>query len=396
MRRQVDVLTLSATPIPRTLSLAISGLRDFSLIQTPPEERRSIRTFTARHDEHLIREAITRELDRGGQAYYVYNRVEGLYEKAAMLTRLIPGIKVGVVHGQLSEGELEKTMLRFVSGETDVLVATSIIESGLDISRANTMIVDRADLFGLSQLYQIRGRVGRSRERAYCYLLLPNEEGVSADAKSRVEVLARHSDLGSGFQIATQDMELRGAGDFLGAEQSGFMTRVGFELFSQMLEEATAELRGEDYSPEIEPELSLDVEALLPEEFIADIGLRLSFYKRYASCGHESDVEELNRELQERFGEPPESARRFMHVMRLKTELKKLRALGLTATGKSATLHLALDTPLKPELLLSALQKQPGRYQLSPDGRIHRRLKQGLASGLEHAEAFIDEMHALI
>ncbi len=294
LRASVNVLTLSATPIPRTLQLAVGGLRDMSLITTPPMDRRAIRTIVSRYDEYILREAIERELSRGGQVFYVYNRVEGLYERAARLQALIPEAKVAVGHGQLSEALLEKTMLDFVDGKYDILASTAIIESGLDIPRANTMIVDRANLFGLSQLYQLRGRVGRSSERAYCYLIVPPPSQLSDDARSRIEALERHTELGSGFHIATLDMEIRGAGDLLGAEQSGFVASVGFDLFCQMLEEASHELKGELVIHEVDPELSLDVDALLPEDYVAEVGVRLSLYKRLASANDEAEVEDVS------------------------------------------------------------------------------------------------------
>lgn len=398
LRRTVDVLTLSATPIPRTLNLAVSGLRDISVIATPPLERRAIRTLTSRFDEQVVARAIENEIGRGGQVYYVHNRVEGIYERAALLSRIVPHARVAVAHGQMTERSLEKTMLSFVSGEFDVLCATSIVESGLDIPSANTIIIDRADMFGLSQLYQIRGRVGRSAERAYCYLLVPPEERLTSEARARIAALEQFTELGSGFHIATMDMELRGAGELLGADQSGFLASVGFELFSRMLEEATAELRDEPYIADVDPELSIDVEAFLPETYVEDIGVRLSLYKRYALAEDESQVERINEELEDRFGRPPEQARRFAAVMRLKTELRRLRALGLSATGQTATLHLRDDTPLSPERLVPFVAESKGLYTLSPDGRLTRRLgKEGAEqNGLTHADQMLDELASLL
>ncbi len=397
LRKTVDVLTLSATPIPRTLSLAVGGMRDMSVIATAPQARRAIRTLTSRFDEKIIQEAIERELSRGGQVFYVFNRVEGIYERAEMIRRLVPSARVGVGHGQMSASSLEKTMLGFVNGEFDILCATTIIESGLDIPRANTIIIDRADLFGLSQLYQIRGRVGRSSERAFCYLLLPTEEGLSKEARSRIEALERYTELGSGFHVATMDMELRGAGELLGADQSGFTAKVGFELFADMLEEATAELSGETYISEVDPELSIDVEAFLPESYIEDIGVRLSLYKKYASAKDENEIAMINEEVQDRFGSPPEEAARFSEVMRLKTELRKIRALGLSATGRVATLHLRADTPLAAEHLVPFIAQSAGKYALHPDGKVIRRVKESCAepNGLAHAERMLYELTSL-
>lgn len=398
LRKTVDVLTLSATPIPRTLNLAVSGLRDMSVIATAPLERRAIRTITSRFDERIIERAIADEITRGGQVYYVHNRVEGIYERAEILRRLLPDARIAVGHGQMTERALEKTMLGFVAGDYDVLCATSIVESGLDIPAANTIIIDRADLFGLAQLYQIRGRVGRSSERAYCYLLIPSDAKLSAEARARISALEQYTELGSGFHVATMDMELRGAGELLGADQSGFVARVGFDLFAQMLEEATAELRGETYIAEVDPELSIDVEAFLPETYIDDIGIRLSLYKRFALAENEDDVERISRELEDRFGPPPEQARRFSEVMRLKTDLRRLRALGLSASGQTATLHLRDDTPLSGERLVTFVAQSKGLYHLSPDGRLTRRLSKGSGeeSGLAHADRMMDELCQLL
>lgn len=393
MRKAVDVLTLTATPIPRTLSLAIGGIRDMSVINTAPQERRAIRTFASRFDEQLIRDAIGREIARGGQVFYVYNRVEGIYERASLIQRLLPGVKVAVGHGKLSERQLEKTMYGFVQGEFDVLCATAIIESGLDIPRANTIIVDRADLFGLSQLYQLRGRVGRASERGYCYLLVPPDAELSAEARARIETLERYTELGSGFHVATMDMELRGTGELLGAEQSGFMEKIGFELFARMLEEATAELNGEPYLAELDPELSLDIEALLPESYIDDIGVRLSLYKRLASAESEEEVAQLSDEIADRFGAPPREALAYFEVMRLKTRLRKVRAVSLHATKRSASLALSADTPLRPEQLVQLVSSDPKSYQLSPDGRLKRTDRDGrISSGLSHATLLLDEL----
>jgi transcription-repair coupling factor (superfamily II helicase) len=396
LRSTVDVLTLSATPIPRTLQLAVGGLRDMSIIATPPVDRRTIRTLTSQFDPTLVREAVEQELSRGGQIFYVYNRVEGIYERAERLQKLIPGARVAVAHGRLSEDVLERTMLGFVDGEYDVLVATAIIESGLDIPRANTIIVDRADMLGLSQLYQLRGRVGRSRERAYCYLLVPPPSQLSDEARSRLEALERFSELGSGFQLATLDMELRGAGDVLGAEQSGFAASVGFELFCRMLEEATQELRGETVVHEVEPELSFDVEALLGQEYVGEVGVRLSFYKRFASAADEQEVSDLAQELENRFGPPPLEARRFVELMRLKVELRRLRVLGCEATGKSVSLLLRDDTPLDPAKIRELIAQKRSPYKLSPDGRLTRRVleTEAAADGLVLAAKTLEELAA--
>jgi len=394
MRMSVDVLTLSATPIPRTLQLAIGGMRDMSIITTPPVDRRAIRTVVSQFDPGMVKEAISRELDRGGQVFYVYNRVDGIYERAERIKELLPTARVAVGHGQMSESALEQTMLDFVQGEYDVLVATAIIESGLDIPRANTIIVDRADLFGLSQLYQLRGRVGRANERAYAYLLVPPASQLSEEARSRIEALERYTELGSGFHIATLDMELRGGGDLLGADQSGFVESVGFDLFCKMLEDATHELRGETVVHEVDPDLNFDVEALLPEDYIAEVGVRLSLYKRLSSAADEAEVNELAREMEDRFGPPPVAARRLVELMRVKTELRRLRAVGCEASAKSATLHLLQDTPLDPQKISALVAGKKSLYRLSPDGRLTRRAgeHEAISDGLVLADRMLSEL----
>jgi transcription-repair coupling factor (superfamily II helicase) len=394
LKTNVDVLTLSATPIPRTLQMAVTGLRDMSIITTPPADRRAIRTIVTRFDENVLKDAVVRELDRGGQVFYVYNRVEGLYERAARLQALVPTARIAVAHGQMSEHNLEQSMLDFVEGRYDVLCSTAIIESGLDIPRANTMIVDRADMFGLSQLYQLRGRVGRAKERAYCYLVVPPANSMTDEARARIEALERHTELGSGFQIASLDLELRGSGDLLGAEQSGTVASVGFELFCQMLEEAVHELRGEPVVHDVDPELSFDVDALLPDEYVSDIGVRLSLYKRLASAASADEVSDLASEMEDRFGPPPVEARRFIHLMRLKTELRKLRALGCEASAKGVTLHLADDTPLDSAKVLKLVQAKGSPFRLTPDMRLTRRAREGevFTSGLEAADKLLSEL----
>lgn len=398
LRTSVDVLTLTATPIPRTLQLAVGGLREMSIISTPPANRRAIRTVVSRYEDATLVEAIERELKRGGQVYYVYNRIEGLYERAHRLQQLLPNAKIAVGHGQLSEAELERTMLDFVEGEYDVLVATAIVESGLDIPRANTMIIDRADLFGLAQLYQLRGRVGRSSERAYCYLLVPAPSEMTDDARARIEALERYTELGSGFHVATLDMELRGAGDLLGADQTGTLASVGFELFCQMLEEATAELRGETVEHDIDPELSFDVNALLPDSYIGEVGVRLSLYKRLAGARDEYEVAELAAEMEDRFGPPPDEAARYVELMRIKVELRRLRILVCEAAGTTVAFRFRDDTPVDAPKLAKLVAASKGRYRLAPDGRLVRRrldTEPQIRNSLELAEAALQELAPL-
>jgi len=409
LKSQVDVLTLSATPIPRTLQMAVSGLRDLSLITTPPTDRRAVRTIVTRFDDQVLREAVQRELSRGGQVFYVYNRIEGIFEKAQRLQALVPEARIVVGHGQMSgkskirgavdpdaeEGHvssaLERVMFDFVEGRYDILVATAIVENGLDISRANTILIDRADLFGLSQLYQLRGRVGRSKERAYCYLIVPPANAMTDDARARIEALERHTELGSGFQIASLDLELRGAGDLLGGEQSGNVASVGFELFCQMLDEAVHEMRGETVVHDVDPDLSFDVTALLPADYVGETGVRLSLYKRLASADDEAHVQDIAAEMEDRFGTPPPEARSLIKLMALKTELRRLKVLGCEASARSVTLHLRQDTPLDPKKVTDLVRKAKSPYRLTPDMRLTRRF-EGDGDGLTNAEAVLADL----
>ncbi|MBW2528699.1 MAG: transcription-repair coupling factor [Deltaproteobacteria bacterium] len=396
LKANIDVLTLTATPIPRTLQMAVSGIRDLSLITTPPADRRAIRTIVTRDDPKVLRDAILRELERGGQVFFVHNRVQGLGARATAVQELVPDARVAVAHGQMSERALEQTMLDFVRGSYDVLCCTAIIENGLDIPRCNTIIVDRADLFGLAQLYQLRGRVGRSKQRAYCYVVVPPSNRFGDDARARIEALSRHTELGAGFQVAALDLDLRGAGDLLGAEQSGTVQSVGFEMFCELLEEAVHELRGEPVVHEVEPELSFDTEALLPESYVRDIGVRLSLYKRLASAGSTDDVDDLAREMEDRFGPPPIEARRLVQLMGLKTELRRLRALACEASPGRVTLHLRDDTPLPAAGLAELVQRHAGTYRLTPDMRLSRYARAGeqFPSGLEAADRMLGELAA--
>ncbi len=304
LKKEVDVLTMSATPIPRTLHMSMVGLRDMSVIETPPKDRMAIQTVVAAYDEKLVKSALEHEMERGGQAYFVHNRVETIYEIAAKLQEMLPQARVIVGHGQMSEGELEKVMMAFVRHDADILVATTIIENGLDIPLCNTIIINRADRHGLSELYQLRGRVGRSNRRAYAYLLVPAEQELTPVARRRLAALKEFSDLGAGFKIAALDLELRGAGNLLGGEQSGNVDAVGFEMYTGMLDRAIRELKGEELSDKISTQLNLGIDLRIPTQYIAEENQRLRMYKRAAGVESEAALDDVRKELADRYGEP--------------------------------------------------------------------------------------------
>jgi transcription-repair coupling factor (superfamily II helicase) len=318
MRKTVDVLTLSATPIPRTLHMSLSGIRDMSLIEDPPEGRLAVRTFCLEADDHVVREAVLRELDRGGQVYYLHNRIETIYEQADRLQQLVPQARIRVGHGQMPERDLEEVMLDFYDHEFDILVCTTIIESGLDIPRVNTIIVNDADHLGLSQLHQLRGRVGRSSVQAYCYLLYKPFKQLTEVAEKRLQALRDFTDLGAGFKIALRDMEIRGAGNLLGGEQHGFMISVGFDLYCQMIAEAVKELQGQVEEEILLPGVSLPLSAFVPHDYIPTEGLRIAFYRKIAACRELQDVDKVQEELEDRFGDPPKPVWNLLALMRLR------------------------------------------------------------------------------
>jgi transcription-repair coupling factor (superfamily II helicase) len=371
LRTQVDVLTLTATPIPRTLQMAMGGLREISIIATPPADRLAIRTMVCRFDRDLLGEAIRRERARGGQIFFVHNRIEDLAKEAQKIREISPeGTRIAIAHGQMPEGELEKVMVDFVDGRYDILACTTIIESGLDIPRANTMIVNHADRFGLAQLYQLRGRIGRSRERAFCYLVVPEETKMTPEAKQRLAVLQRFTELGAGFQVATHDLEIRGAGELLGERQHGAVASVGFETYARILEEAVAELRGEPIKPEHDPEISVDVPAFLPDDYVPDAGQRLDFYRRLARARSQDDVHATLAELEDRYGALPEEALLLGEVMIDKTLVRRLGALGYELGPARLVLSLRSDTALDPAKVLKLVQAKASRFKLTPDMRL--------------------------
>jgi transcription-repair coupling factor (superfamily II helicase) len=372
LRTQVDVLTLTATPIPRTLHMALLGLREISIITTPPVDRLAVRTLVGKYNDALITEGVKREMARGGQIFFVHNRVEDIYEWSERLHELLPEVRIVVGHGQMPSEELEKVMVKFVSGQADMLLCTTIIESGLDISRANTMFVNRADRFGLAQLYQLRGRIGRSKERAYCYLLIPPEDSLNTEAKQRLAVLQRFTELGAGFQVASHDLEIRGAGDLLGAKQSGMIAAVGFETYTQILAEAVAELRGEPIASERDPEITTDVPAFIPEQYCPDVGQRLDFYRRFSQGRSDDEIADTITELTDRYGDPPEEVQLLAQLMQVKALARRLRATALELSETRISIALADDTPLDPRQVMKLVSQKGSLWKLTPDMRLQR------------------------
>nr|MDQ2898721.1 transcription-repair coupling factor [Acidobacteriota bacterium] len=324
LKRSVDVLTMSATPIPRTLHMSLLGMRDMSVIETPPKDRLAIQTVVAPFQPDLIKSAIELEIARGGQVYFVHNRVDSIWARASMLQELIPGARIGVGHGQMGESDLEKAMYRFVRHENDIFVCTTIVENGLDIPLANTMIIENAERYGLSELYQLRGRVGRSNRRAYAYLLVPPDTELTEIARKRLAALKEFSDLGAGFKIAALDLELRGAGNLLGGEQHGHINTVGFDMYVRMLEDTVRELRGEEVAPEIHSSLNLGLDIRVPSNYIADENQRLRAYKRIAIASDAAEREKVEKELEDRYGPVPEEVRNLLEYSGLKTAAEKI------------------------------------------------------------------------
>jgi transcription-repair coupling factor (superfamily II helicase) len=382
LRATVDVLTLTATPIPRTLQMALTGIRDLSVIESPPVDRLAIRTYVTKADDHVIREAILRELRRGGQVFFVHNRVETIDRQALHLKELVPEATILVGHGQMSERQLEQVMDDFIHQRANVLVCSTIIESGLDIPRANTILINRADTLGLAQLYQLRGRVGRSNVRAYAYLLIPGEHMIGTDAHKRLEALQELDELGGGFRLAAHDLEIRGAGNMLGKQQSGNITAVGFELYTQMMEEAVREVQGETVAKDIEPEIQLGFPAYIPDSYVQDVNQRLVLYKRLAGFKTAEDLAELVDEMVDRFGPLPPLVDSLVKLMDLRRTLKSLLITAARVRGEQIVLEFHPETPVHIDYILAAQKKMKDRVKVFPDARVGYRPTAKDADGL--------------
>ncbi len=394
MRANVDILTLTATPIPRTLNMAMSGMRDLSIIATPPARRLSVKTFVREYDDLVVREAILRETLRGGQVYYLYNDVENIEKARDRLAQLVPEARIGIGHGQMRERELERVMNDFHHQRFNVLLCTTIIETGIDIPSANTIIIERADHFGLAQLHQLRGRVGRSHHQAYAYLLTPHPKAMTKDAHKRLEAIASLEDLGAGFALATHDLEIRGAGELLGEEQSGQMNTVGFSLYMELLESAVEALK-EGREPSLEDltnqqtEIELRMPVLLPDDYIPDVNVRLSFYKRIASAKDLNELNDLRAELIDRFGTLPDAGRNLLRNAAIRLSAMSLGISRIEAHDKGGFIEFGEKNNVDPTYLIGLLQEQPSVFRL--DGPTKLKFMISLTDR-EKRLTFIDDM----
>ena len=393
LRANIDILTLTATPIPRTLNMAMNGIRDLSIIATPPARRVSIKTFVRQKDDLIIREAILREILRGGQVYYLHNDVASIENTAEKLTALVPEARVVIGHGQMRERELERVMSDFYHQRYNVLVCSTIIETGIDVPTANTIIIERADNFGLAQLHQLRGRVGRSHHQAYAYLLTPPPKLMTKDAKRRLEALESLDNLGAGFILATHDLEIRGAGELLGNEQSGQIENIGFSLYMELLDAAVKALK-EGREPSLEEithqqaEIELRVPALLPDDYLGDVNMRLSFYKRIAAAESKQELDELKVELIDRFGLLPEATKNLLQIAEMRLMVKPLKVLKIDAGAQGGFIEFSPSAKVDPEKFIKLIQQNPIVYRF--DGPLKFKFVKALPENKERIEFVMD------
>ncbi len=366
LKKKVDVLTMSATPIPRTLNMSLVGIRDMSIIETPPKDRLSIQTNVVKFDPQVIGRAIRNEMTRGGQVYFVHNRVESIFSIGDLVRRLVPEARVVVGHGQMDEESLERAMLDFVARKFDVLLATTIVENGLDIPNANTIIINRADRYGLSQLYQLRGRVGRSDRPAYAYLLIPPEDNLSPIAKKRLAAIKEFSDLGSGFRVAALDLEIRGAGNLLGGEQSGQIDTVGFEMYMKLLEQTVRELKGEDLEDDVRATVNLRVDLRIDSTYVPDMNQRLMLYRRVAAARHEDEIDRVLEEAADRYGPLPISVRNLADYGRIRVMADRLRIDSIDREARVVVLKFRPQANVDPVRLVSLMRQRPDLTLVPP------------------------------
>ncbi|MEK6323330.1 MAG: transcription-repair coupling factor [Acidobacteriota bacterium] len=388
IRKKVDVIAMSATPIPRTLNMSLAGLRDMSVIETPPRDRLAIQTHVVQFSESVVRSAIELELQRSGQVFFVHNRVETINTIAELLSRLVPQARIGVGHGQMGEKDLEEVIMKFVRHDLDVLVCTTIIENGIDIPLANTIIINRADMYGLAQLYQLRGRVGRSNRRAYSYLLIPTEDSLTDIARRRLAAIREFSDLGAGFRIAALDLELRGAGNLLGAQQSGQIDAIGFDLYTQMLERTVRELKGEPVEDEVSSAINLGIDIRIPEDYIYDMSQRLRTYKRISSAESEGELADVHAEIADRYGPIPETIENLFEYSRLRREASKLGIISIDREGDRLAVKFNEQAKIDPDKLIALVSS--GSASFAPSGV----LKLGVSA--EDDAAVFDEVRGLL
>jgi len=369
LRTNVDILTLTATPIPRTLNMSMSGIRDLSIIATPPAKRLSVKTFIRQSDDNLVKEAVLREILRGGQVYFLHNEVSSIEKRAAELQALVPEARIGIGHGQMRERELEAVMSDFYHKRFNILVCTTIIETGIDVPTANTIVIERADKFGLAQLHQLRGRVGRSHHQAYAYMLTPHKKAMTVDALKRLEAISEAQDLGAGFTLASHDLEIRGAGELLGDEQSGQMHAIGFSLYMDMLDRAVKAIQeGKTVDLELPEqaavEINLRIPALIPDDYLPDVHTRLTLYKRLASVKTDDDLNDLQVEMIDRFGLLPDPIKNLVQQTRIRLQAETMGISKVEASKVGGRIEFASQTSVEPLTIVKLVQKQPQRYRL--------------------------------
>jgi transcription-repair coupling factor (superfamily II helicase) len=404
MKRDVDVLTLTATPIPRTLHMSLVGIRDMSVLDEPPIDRLPIQTFVLEHNDEIIREAINRELARGGQVYYVYNRVNGIEEVASAVAKLVPDANVAFAHGQMHERTLEKIMYEFISGEIDVLISTTIIETGLDISNVNTIIIDDADKLGLAQLYQLRGRVGRSNRTAYAFLMYKRDKMLKEVAEKRLHAIKEFTELGSGFKVAMRDLEIRGAGNLLGAEQSGHMEAVGYDLYCKMLNEAVKNAKGEATEEEtFETTMDMDMDAYIPSSYIKNEVQKLDIYKRIADISDEEELLDMREELLDRFGDIPAPVNNLLNIALLKSVCHSIYVSSIIHKESEVKLVMYSKARIEVERIPALIEKYKGALKFMPQANpyfIYRipanaRSKPDTPAVFEHIHRLMEDFRKL-
>jgi transcription-repair coupling factor (superfamily II helicase) len=391
MRSSVDILTMTATPIPRTLNLSMHAVRDLSIIATPPARRLSVKTFIRQREDRITREAILREILRGGQVYFLHNDVKNIQRTADELALLVPEARINIAHGQMRERQLEQVMSDFYHQRFNVLVCTTIIETGIDIPSANTILIERADKFGLAQLHQLRGRVGRSHHQAYAYFLTPPPKAMTPDAQKRLEAISAADHLGSGFTLATNDLEIRGAGELLGEEQSGHIQAIGFTLYMEMLERAVNAIKNgkqADLGSALDQgiEVNLHLPALIPDDYLPDVNMRLTLYKRLANCQTERDLYELQVEMIDRFGLLPEPAKTLFELAKLRQMGERLGLLKIEAGPNGGRLKFSASTPVEPMTIIKMVQARPGTFRLQNNDQL------SFTTEMETAEERVDKL----